>query len=132
MLLRMTKSANEKKASANTPPEVRFRMRIQQADAIVLGPGKVALLEAIKEHGSISAAARSLGMSYRRAWLLVDTMNRNFRTPLVAAGAGGSHGGGAALTPLGQEVVERYRRIEATAARAAAADIRGIEALLRK
>ena len=112
--------------------EVKFRVRVTRGDDIALGPGKIALLEAIARTGSITAAAKALGMSYRRAWLLVDTMNRSFRTPLVEAGAGGSHGGGAALTPLGQEVVERYRRIEATAADAAADDICGIEALLRK
>ena len=113
-------------------PEVKFRVRVTRGDDIALGPGKIALLESIARTGSITAAAKALGMSYRRAWLLVDTMNRNFRATLVEAGAGGSHGGGAALTPLGQDVVERYRRIEATASRAAAADIRGIEALLRK
>jgi len=113
-------------------PEVKFRVRVTRGGEIALGPGKIALLEAIARDGSITAAAKELGMSYRRAWLLVATMNRSFRTPLVEAGAGGSHGGGAALSPLGQEVVERYRRIEATAAQAAAADIRGIEALLRK
>jgi molybdate transport system regulatory protein len=112
--------------------EVRFRIRVTRGENIALGPGKIALLEAIARTGSITAAAKALGMSYRRAWLLVDTMNRSFRAPLVEAGAGGSHGGGAALTSLGQEVVERYRRIEATALRAAANDIRGIAALLRK
>lgn len=111
---------------------VSFRLRVTRGEDIALGPGKVALLEAIAREGSITAAAKALGMSYRRAWLLVDTMNRNFRTPVVDAGAGGTHGGGAALTPLGQDVVERYRRIEATAARATAADLRGIEAHLRK
>ena len=113
-------------------PEVKFRVRVTRGDDIALGPGKIALLEAIGETGSITAAAKALAMSYRRAWVLVDTMNRSFRAPLVEAGAGGSHGGGAALTPTGQEVVERYRRIEATAARAASADIRSIAALLRK
>ena len=112
--------------------EVRFRVRVTRGGDIALGPGKIALLEAIARTGSITGAARALEMSYRRAWLLVDTMNRSFRTPLVEAGAGDSRGGGAALTALGRDVVERYRRIEASAARAAAADIRGIEALLRK
>jgi len=112
--------------------DVKFRIRVTRGDDIALGPGKIALLEAIARTGSITAAARDLGMSYRRAWLLVDTMNRNFRTPVVEAGAGGPRGGGTALTPLGQDVVERYRRIESTAARAAAADIRGLEAHLRK
>ena len=112
--------------------DVSFRIRVTRGEDIAVGPGKVALLEAIAREGSITAAAKSLGMSYRRAWMLVDTMNRNFRTPVVEAGAGGSHGGGAALTPLGQDVVLRYRRIEATAAKAASADIRGLEAHLRK
>lgn len=112
--------------------DVSFRIRVTRGEDIAVGPGKVALLEAIAREGSITAAAKSLGMSYRRAWMLVDTMNRNFRTPVVEAGAGGSHGGGAALTPLGQDVVLRYRRIEATAAEAASADIRGLEAHLRK
>lgn len=112
--------------------DVRFRLRVTRGDDIALGPGKIALLEAIARTGSITNAAKALGMSYRRAWLLVDTMNRNFKAPLVEAGAGGPHGGGATLTSLGQDVVARYRRIEATAAHAASADIRGIEALLRK
>lgn len=107
----------------------RFRLRLTRGDEIVLGPGKVDLLEAIARAGSITAAAKALGMSYRRAWLLVDTMNRNFRSPLVAAGAGGAHGGGAMLTPLGAEVVERYRRIEAAATRAAGADLRRLKSL---
>jgi len=111
---------------------VRFRVRVTRGDDIAIGPGKIALLEAIASAGSITNAAKALDMSYRRAWLLVDTMNRSFRAPVVAAGAGGSRGGGAALTPLGREVVERYRRIESTATHAAADDIRGIEALLRK
>ena len=112
--------------------EFKFRLRVTRGDDIAMGPGKIALLEAIANAGSITNAAKALDMSYRRAWLLVDTMNRSFRAPVVAAGAGGPRGGGATLTPLGREVVERYRRIEATAADAAADDICGIEALLRK
>jgi molybdate transport system regulatory protein len=103
-----------------------FRLRIHRGDDIAVGPGKVDLLEAIGATGSISGAARSLGMSYRRAWLLVDTMNRCFRTPVVQAEAGGKRGGGAQLTPLGAEVIRRYRRIERGAARAGAADIRAL------
>ena len=78
-----------------------FRLRIRRGDDIAVGPGKIDLLEAIDAAGSITAAARSLGMSYRRAWLLVDTMNRCFRTPVVDAEAGGKRGGGARLTRLG-------------------------------
>jgi molybdate transport system regulatory protein len=112
--------------------QAAFRLRVTRGEDIAIGPGKVALLEAIGREGSITAAARTLGMSYRRAWVLVDTMNRSFVTPVVEAGAGGTHGGGAALTPVGRDVVERYRRIEAIASRAAAADIRGLAALVRK
>jgi len=107
-------------------PRVQFRLRFSRGDDIAVGPGKVDLLEAIEASGSISGAARSLGMSYRRAWLLVDTMNRCFRAPLVEAEAGGRRGGGARLTRLGAEVIERYRRIERDAARAGAADIRAL------
>ena len=107
-------------------PRVQFRLRFSRGDDIAVGPGKVDLLEAIEASGSISGAARSLGMSYRRAWLLVDTMNRCFRAPLVEAEAGGKRGGGARLTRLGAEVITRYRRIERDAARAGAADIRAL------
>jgi len=107
-------------------PRIQFRLRFIRGDDIAVGPGKVDLLEAIEASGSISGAARSLGMSYRRAWLLVDTMNRCFRAPLVEAEAGGKRGGGARLTRLGAEVIERYRRIERDAARAGAADIRAL------
>jgi molybdate transport system regulatory protein len=103
-----------------------FRLRIRRGDDIAVGPGKIDLLEAIGATGSITAAAHSLGMSYRRAWLLVDTMNRCFRTPVVEAEAGGKRGGGARLTRLGVEVIKRYRQIERNAARAGAADIRAL------
>ena len=103
-----------------------FRLRIHRGDDIAVGPGKIDLLEAIGASGSISAAARSLGMSYRRAWLLVDTMNRCFRSPVVKAEAGGKRGGGAQLTRLGDEVIRRYRRIERSAACAGAVDIRAL------
>lgn len=84
-----------------------------------IGPGKVALLEAIAREGSISAAARSLKMSYRRAWMLVEELNSAFATPAVTAVAGGNRGGGAALTPLGQDIIARFRAVEEAAAQAA-------------
>ncbi len=80
---------------------VKFRLRVTSGDDIAVGPGKIDLLEAIAKSGSITAAAKDLGMSYRRAWLLVDTMNRCFKSPVVDAEAGGRRGGGTALTPLG-------------------------------
>jgi molybdate transport system regulatory protein len=98
---------------------------------IAVGPGKVDLLESIAQEGSITAAARELGMSYRRAWLLVDTMNRCFRRPLVEAATGGKRGGGAKLTATGEDVVRRYRRVEQSASRAARNDVRALVRLLR-
>lgn len=88
---------------------LRIQVRILLDEEIALGPGKADLLDAIRETGSISAAGRRMGMSYRRAWLLVDTMNRCFRKPLVAAATGGKRGGGAELTPLGVKVLKLYR-----------------------
>ena len=112
--------------------EVRFRLRVTKGADIAVGPGKVDLLEAIAATGSITAAAKQLGMSYRRAWLLVDTMNRCFKRPVVAAEAGGQRGGGTALTPLGTEVVQRYRKSEALAAKAAAGELAALAKLMRK
>jgi molybdate transport system regulatory protein len=85
---------------------------------IAIGPGKASLLEAIAASGSISESARRLGMSYRRAWLLVDTMNRCFREPVVASATGGSGGGGARVTPFGRTVLARYRALEGSVERA--------------
>ena len=103
--------------------KVQFRLRIYRDEGIAIGPGKVALVEAIAQTGSISAAARELGMSYRRAWLLVDELNRALRKPAVVGVAGGKHGGGATLTAAGEELVRRYRAIESTSRAAAAADL---------
>jgi molybdate transport system regulatory protein len=80
-----------------------------------IGPGKAALLEAIRETGSISAAARALGMAYRHAWELVDDLNACFATAVVETAAGGRRGGGARLTPFGAELLERFREMEAAA-----------------
>jgi molybdate transport system regulatory protein len=95
-----------------------------------LGPGKIALMELISKHGSISAAGKEMGMSYRRAWLLVDEINHIFREPLVETQMGGSGGGGARLSRLGRDVVGRYRAIEGAAATATAADVRALKAAL--
>jgi molybdate transport system regulatory protein len=93
----------------------RLTLRIDFDGERAIGPGKIKLLELIDALGSISAAGRRMGMSYRRAWLLVDALNRCFREPLVASHAGGAHGGGAALTPCGCAVVRHYRAVEAAA-----------------
>src|ERR1700693_1333626 len=89
----------------------RTRVRILSGSAIAIGPGKADLLCAIAETGSISAAARSMRMSYRRAWLLVHTMNECFAHPLVEAVKGGPDGGGAQLTATGREVLAHYEEI---------------------
>ncbi|MBL8831153.1 MAG: LysR family transcriptional regulator [Rhodospirillales bacterium] len=107
------------------------RLRILLGEAIALGPGKAALLAAIRKSGSISAAARSMGMSYRRAWTLVDEMNRAFRAPLVVSATGGRRGGGAAVTALGSDVLERYQRMENLARHTLAAEIAAFRRLLR-
>jgi molybdate transport system regulatory protein len=88
-----------------------------------IGPGKARLLESIRDTGSISAAAREMRMSYKRAWVLLDSMNQAFTEPLVAAATGGAGGGGAALTEFGGEVLERYRRIHARVAAQASEDL---------
>jgi len=94
----------------------RPKVRILIGAATALGPGKVDLLEEIARLGSISAAARAKGMSYRRAWLLVDSMNRAFKSDLVTTATGGRGGGGAKVTPLGLDVLARYREMETKAA----------------
>ena len=101
----------------------RFRLRVTAGDTIFVGPGKISLLEAIRETRSITAAAKSMGMSYRRAWILVDELNRSLAGAAVASAIGGEHGGGSVLTGLGHELVDVYRRIEATATRACAKDL---------
>ena len=88
------------------------RLRILIGQVTALGPGKASLLEAIDATGSISAAARQMGMSYRRAWNLVDSMNSDFVAPVVKTNSGGKGGGGASVTKLGKEIIERYREIE--------------------
>ena len=89
-----------------------LKIRIPHGNESAMGPGKADLLEAIDRAGSISAAAREMGMSYKRAWDLVDTMNRCFKQPLVATATGGSHGGGAHVTEFGHDVLRRYRAAE--------------------
>ncbi len=95
-----------------------------------LGPGKIALLEAIDKTGSISAGGRLHAMSYRRAWLLVDELNQLFTAPLVAAHHGGAKGGGASLTDEGRRIVALYRAAEAKMRAAADAEIGAIETML--
>ncbi len=97
-----------------------------------MGPGKAALIDAIARTGSISAAARDMGMSYRRAWDLVETMNQCFRHALVETATGGRGGGGAQVTDFGREVVRRYRVMEGKAARSVSAEMSALEKMMRK
>lgn len=93
--------------------QIKLKIQLMCGDEIAMGPGKADLLEAIRAHGSISAAGRAMTMSYRRAWMLVDVMNRCWREPLVATSPGSSHGGGARVTPLGERVLADYRALQA-------------------
>jgi molybdate transport system regulatory protein len=106
------------------------RIRILLGSSIAIGPGKAALLEAIGDTGSIAAAGRRMGMSYRRAWVLVKTMNACFREPLVEAAKGGIGGGGARLTVTGERVLALYRAMEDHAATAVLGDMAQLRALL--
>lgn len=96
-----------------------------------LGRGKMELLEHIRETGSISAAGRAMDMSYRRAWILVSDMNRMFSDPVVESQRGGQKGGGAALTPFGEELLSRFRRMEATVRASLASDLAWLESNCR-
>ena len=107
------------------------KLRVMYGAEIAIGPGKAGLLEAIRATGSISAAAKQLGMSYRRAWLLVDTMNRCFREPVVASATGGTGGGGAQVTAFGERVLERFAAMGAAIDRALDPELERFSELLR-
>jgi molybdate transport system regulatory protein len=109
----------------------RLTLRVDFGSKRSIGPGKIRLLEEIGRGGSISQAGRALGMSYRRAWLLIDDLNHCFRQPVVRAKSGGSQGGGAALTAFGVILVRDYRAIESAASGAAKSRLRSLEAALR-
>jgi len=109
----------------------RLSIRIDLSNGDRIGPGKVALLEAIRAQGSISGAARALGMSYRRAWLLVEEINQSLTRPAVTAEMGGRSGGGAYVTPVGEQIVGLYRTIESRARTAAGGEFRALGKLTR-
>ena len=113
-------------------PELRFRIRISDGEVIAVGPGKIALLEALDKTGSIPAAAKRLDMSYRRAWLLLDELNRSLRQPAVASAKGGAAGGGSVLTDAGRDLVTLYRTIESKATVACRTDIRKLMSMLAR
>jgi len=119
------------KGHAMPPTTPYLRLRIVFGKDAMLGPGKAELLEHIRDTGSIAAAGRAMKMSYKRAWMLVETLNTMFREPLVDSTRGGLKGGGAVLTAAGQAVLAQYRRLEAQAAAAAAAEVVALTAMLR-
>ena len=98
--------------SGSSHQAVLLRPHVSIGDAITFGPGKIELLRKVGEGHSISSAARALGMTYKRAWALIDTLNRGFGKPVVETSSGGKGGGGARLTPLGEELVARYLALE--------------------
>ena len=112
------------------PPVPAPRLRILLGREIAIGPGKAELLRLIEEMGSISAAAREMGMSYRRAWTLVETMNGAFREPVVEAAIGGRGGGGARVTDFGREALNRYRAMEEKAVGSVTAEMDAFSELL--
>jgi len=113
----MPRAAARPRPQRSPEPELSIRIDLDEEDA--LGPGKVRLLELVRDLGSISSAGRAMDMSYRRAWLLIDELNRTFKEPLVETQKGGGGGGGAQLTASGNEVIRLYRAIAADATQAA-------------
>jgi molybdate transport system regulatory protein len=107
-------------------------LRVLAGDFPAIGPGKARLISLIDSSGSISAAAREMEMSYRRAWQLVDALNSSFAEPIVTTAVGGKRGGGAAVTPFGKRIVEEYYRMESKASAAIAGDIDRFSGHLRK
>jgi molybdate transport system regulatory protein len=105
-------------------------LRVELGADTLLGPGKAALLQGVRETGSIAAAGRRMGMSYKRAWYLIDTLNNAFRGPLVTASRGGKAGGGAQLTPMGDAILDSYLRMERLAAEAVAGELDLLSSLM--
>jgi molybdate transport system regulatory protein len=107
-------------------------LRVMTQDVPAMGPGKAALVAAIVKSGSISAAARAMGMSYRRAWQLVEALNASFTEPVVLTAVGGKRGGGAVVTPFGRRILAQYRVMEGKATAAIATDLKQFSRHLRK
>ena len=110
----------------------RLKLSVVFASGERIGPGKLELLRRIRETGSISAAARGMKMSYKRAWLLLESMNSLFSEPVIVAVAGGRQGGGARLTPLGAKVLARLDRLETAAGKAVVRDLEVLDRLTRR
>ena len=125
-------TAEEAPATADSGSGISMALKLDVPTLGGLGPGKIRLLELIDEHGSISAAGRSIDMSYRRAWDIVDSLNRMAAQPVVASQPGGANGGGARLTPTGQELVRCYRSLQRKAQRAVDGELRQLDRLFRQ
>ena len=108
-----------------------IRFRIDFGPQLAVGPGKIALLESIRHSGSLSQAARELKMSYRRAWLLLDSLNGAFTQPVVRTNTGGRRGGGSQLTALGEKLIRTYRAFEAAAQQRATRDFKALAGQIR-
>lgn len=117
------------KTSTSKPQAVIVRPRVYIGDSIVLRPGKIDLLRLVGETHSISAAARALGVPYKRAWLLIDSLNEGFGRPVFVTTKGGKGGGGTILTPLGQELLNRYSALEERINAESAAELESLRAL---
>jgi len=118
------------KSPARSLPSLSVRIDLDREGRI--GPGKIELLENIRKFGSISAAGRAMDMSYKRAWDLVDEINRICRQAAVERQTGGKNGGGAVLTPFGISLVARYRKIEREAASAVRKELLGLQSDIGK
>ena len=125
-------SASKAKLHSAEKAVNRLSIRVDLASGAQIGPGKVAVLEEIARSGSISAAGRALNISYRRTWELVEELNSTLGAPVVQTAAGGSGGGGASLTELGQAVVTRYRAIEEECAAAARKHLAALQRAVRE
>lgn len=110
------------------PASPHVRLRVDLSPACSVGPGKIALLEGIATAGSLSGAARTIGMSYRRAWLLLEELNASFREPATTSTVGGAGGGGVELTDFGRELVTRYRAFEQAVGELGARELRTLQA----
>lgn len=113
----------------DTPP--RIKLRLEYDSLLILGPGKAQLLDLIAQTGSISAAARGMGMSYKRAWSLIEELNAACRAPAVSSTRGGPGGGGASVTPAGQQLLRHFRALEALLEREGASELEALSHLLR-
>ena len=117
--------------SKTTRPQI-IRPRVRLGESVLVGPGKIELLRAVAEHGSISAAARALGMGYKRAWSLLDEFQRAIQIPIIETAAGGSKGGGAQVTAAGRALLEHYDELEQACRLAAEPALKKLNRLLRR